>query len=103
MDKMWWNEQWMGYPVGEHYEKQSNVTLASRLTGKLLLMVGEIDTNVDPASTTQVVNALVNANKEFEYFVSPGTGHGVLGTSYGRHRLYEFFVRTLLNPQQSSP
>lgn len=99
MDKMWWNEQWMGYPVGEHYEKQSNVTLASRLTGKLLLMVGEIDTNVDPASTTQVVNALVNANKEFEYFVSPGTGHGVLGTSYGRHRLYEFFVRTLLNPQ----
>ena len=95
MDKLWWNEQWMGYPVGKHYEEQSNVTLAPRLTGKLLLMVGEMDSNVDPASTLQVVNALVNVGKDFEFYLAPGVGHGVLGTPYGRHRMYDFFLRNL--------
>ncbi|MFU8829116.1 MAG: DPP IV N-terminal domain-containing protein, partial [Phycisphaerales bacterium] len=51
MDKIWWNEQWMGWPVGPHYAESSNVTHAHRLTGKLLLIVGETDRNVDPAST----------------------------------------------------
>ena len=44
MDKIWWNEQWMGWPVGPHYAEQSNVTNAHKLTGKLLLIVGEMDT-----------------------------------------------------------
>ena len=43
MDKIWWNELWMGWPVGPHYAEQSNVTNAHRLTGKLLLTVGELD------------------------------------------------------------
>ena len=51
MDKIWWNEQWMGWPLGPHYEEQSNVTQAHRLQGKLFLIVGELDRNVDPAST----------------------------------------------------
>ncbi|MCY2964312.1 MAG: DPP IV N-terminal domain-containing protein, partial [Planctomycetota bacterium] len=59
MDKIWWNEQWMGWPLGPHYVEQSNVTQAHRLQGKLLLVVGELDRNVDPASTLQVVDALV--------------------------------------------
>ena len=42
VDKVWWNEQWMGYPLGPHYGEQSNVTQAHRLTGKLLLVVGEL-------------------------------------------------------------
>ena len=58
MDKIWWNEQWMGWPVGPQYAEQSNVTNAHKLRGKLLLIVGEMDHNVDPASTMQVVNAL---------------------------------------------
>jgi dipeptidyl-peptidase 4 len=98
MDKIWWNEQWMGWPVGPHYAEQSNVTQAHRLQGKLLLMVGELDRNVDPASTLQVVDALVKANKDFELLVLPGAGHGVLGTAYGQHRLEEFFGRTLHAP-----
>jgi dipeptidyl aminopeptidase/acylaminoacyl peptidase len=96
MDKIWWNEQWMGWPVGAHYAEQSNVTLAPRLQGKLLLMVGEMDKNVDPASTMQVVNALIKAGKDFEFLVVPGAGHGVAGTPYGRHRLREFFTRHFL-------
>ncbi|HUR44648.1 MAG TPA: S9 family peptidase, partial [Candidatus Saccharimonadales bacterium] len=97
MDKIWWNEQWMGWPVGPHYAQQSNVTLAKMLQGKLLLMVGEMDKNVDPASTMQVVNALIKADKDFELLVVPGAGHGVAGSPYGRRRLEDFFVRNLLH------
>jgi dipeptidyl aminopeptidase/acylaminoacyl peptidase len=96
MDKIWWNEQWMGWPIGPHYAAQSNVTLAPRLTGKLLLIVGELDTNVDPASTFQVADALIKAGKDFDLLLAPGVGHGVAGTAYGRRRLQDFFVRHLL-------
>ena len=65
MDKIWWNEQWMGWPVGPHYEANSNVTLAAGLTGKLLLIVGEMDTNVDPASTMQVVEGIDQGGQGF--------------------------------------
>jgi dipeptidyl-peptidase-4 len=95
MDKIWWNEQWMGWPVGPHYAEQSNVTMAHRLQGKLLLMVGEMDRNVDPASTMQVANALIRANKDFDFLVVPGAGHGVAGSPYGKRRLQDFFVRHL--------
>ena len=63
MDKIWWNEQWMGWPIGPEYAASSNVVHANKLQGKLLLVVGELDTNVDPASTMQVVAALIKANK----------------------------------------
>src|SRR5437762_460525 len=96
MDKIWWNEQWMGWPLGPHYTEQSNVTMAPKLTGKLLLMVGEQDTNVDPASTMQVVNALIKANKDFDLLVVPGANHGVAGSPYGRRKVQDFFVRNLL-------
>ena len=76
MDKIWWNEQWMGWPLGPHYAASSNVDNAYRLQGKLLLVVGELDTNVDPSSTMQVVNALIKANKTFDLLVIPGAGHG---------------------------
>lgn len=95
MDKMWWNEQWMGYPIGKHYEEQSCVTLAPNLKGSLLILLGEIDSNVDPASTMQVVNALIRANKPFEMLTMPGVGHGTLGHPYALRRAMEFFVRNL--------
>ena len=76
MDKIGWNEQWMGWPVDEHYAASSNVDNAHKLQGKLLLVVGELDMNVDPASTMQVVNALIKANKIFDLLVVPGGEHG---------------------------
>ncbi|VTR96566.1 S9 family peptidase [Tuwongella immobilis] len=96
VDKIWWNEQWMGYPVGPHYAEQSNVTQAHKLEGKLMLMVGELDKNVDPASTYQVVDALIKANKDFDLIVFPGAGHGS-GSPYAQRRRRDFLVRHLLN------
>src|SRR3954453_3665796 len=96
MDKIWWNEAWMGWPVGPHYEASSNAANAHRLRGKLLLTVGELDRNVDPASTMQVVNALIKAGKDFELIVFPGANHGAGSGRYGQRRLRDFFVRHLL-------
>jgi dipeptidyl aminopeptidase/acylaminoacyl peptidase len=96
MDKIWWNELWMGWPIGPHYDEQSNVTNAHKLQGKLLLTVGELDRNVDPASTMQVVNALIRADKDFELVVIPGGGHGSGSGPYGTRRRNDFFVRSLL-------
>jgi dipeptidyl aminopeptidase/acylaminoacyl peptidase len=96
MDKIWWNELWMSWPVGKHYEEQSNVTQAKNLTGKLMLVVGELDRNVDPASTMQVASALIKANKDFDLLVVPGGGHGACETPYGQRRRADFFVRHLM-------
>jgi dipeptidyl aminopeptidase/acylaminoacyl peptidase len=101
MDKISWNEQWMGWPVGPEYVASSNVEHAARLKGKLLLAVGEMDTNVDPASTMQVVNALIKAGKTFDFLFLPGRNHGNWGEYWDRKRA-DFFVRELLgvNPPQ---
>jgi len=96
MDKVWWNELWMGWPIGPHYAEQSNVTNAHKLTGQLLLTVGELDCNVDPSSTMQVVNALIKADKDFDFLLIPGAGHGAGESAYGKRRRRDFFVRHLL-------
>jgi dipeptidyl aminopeptidase/acylaminoacyl peptidase len=95
MDKIWWNEQWMGWPIGPEYAASSNVDNAHRLQGRVLLVVGEMDQNVDPASTYQVVNQLIKHNKDFELLVIPGAGHGS-GGAYGDHKRFDFFTRHLL-------
>jgi dienelactone hydrolase len=96
MDKIWWNEQWMGYPVGPQYAASSNVENADKLQGKLLLILGELDDNVDPSSTMQVVSRLIKANKNFDFLMVPGMGHS-LGGDYGEHKRRDFFVKHLLN------
>ncbi len=95
MDKIWWNEQWMGWPIGEQYAESSNVDNAWRLQGKVLLVVGEMDHNVDPSSTMQVVNQLIKHNKDFDLLVVPGMDHGS-GGAFGEHKRYDFFARNLL-------
>lgn len=95
MDKIWWNEQWMGYPIGPQYAESSNVDNASKLQGKLLLILGELDDNVDPSSTMQVINQLVKANKNFDFLMVPGMKHS-LGGDYGEHKRRDFFVKHLL-------
>ena len=95
MDKIWWNEQWMSHPIDSSYVECSNVENAHKLERPLMLVVGEMDDNVDPSSTYQVVNALIKANKDFELVMLPGVHH-TMGESFGEHKRYDFFVKHLL-------
>lgn len=99
MDKIGWNEAWMGWPVDASYARASGVENAHKLKGDVLLVVGELDMNVDPASTLQVVNALIKSRKDFDLIVVPNEGHGALrntgDVNYGLRRQYDFFIRHL--------
>jgi dipeptidyl aminopeptidase/acylaminoacyl peptidase len=98
MDKASWNEQWMGYPVGPWYSESSNIDNARRLRGKLMLIVGEMDTNVPPESTLRLADALIRAGKDFDLVVVPNADHG-MGGAYGLRRMQDFFVRHLLGAE----
>ena len=98
MDKIWWNEQWMGWPVGPQYSASSNVDNAYKLQGKLMLVVGELDDNVDPSSTFQVADRLEKANKYFDLLYVPGGHHGA-GGAYGYRKLEDFFVHNILGQE----
>ena len=98
MDKIWWNEHWMGWPLGPHYEASSNVVHAGKLTGRLMLVIPEMDMNVDPSSSYQVVNALIRAGKYFDLLVVPNGGHGA-GGQYAARKRNDFFVQWLLGVQ----
>jgi dipeptidyl aminopeptidase/acylaminoacyl peptidase len=98
MDKASWNEQWMGFPVGSQYGESSNIDNAAKLRGKLMLIVGEMDTNVPPESTFRLADALIKAGKDFDLVVVPGAGHG-MGGAYGTRRMHDFFVRHLLGQE----
>ena len=98
MDKASWNEQWMGYPVGPQYSECSNIDNAWRLQGRLLLIVGEMDTNVPPESTMRFVDALIKADKDFDMLVVPGANHGA-GSPITTRKTQDFFVRYLLGKE----
>jgi len=90
MDKIWWNEQWMGYPIGPWYSESSNVDNASKLEGKLFIINGEIDDNVDPASSLQVVHELIKADKDFRQLHIPGRSHN-LGETWVTKQMFKYF------------
>ncbi len=95
MDKIWWNEQWMGWPIGPEYAACSNVENAHLLEGKLLLIVGELDDNVDPASTYQLVDQLIKHGKDHDFIMVPGMGHSS-GGDFGERKRRDYFVKHLL-------
>ena len=98
LDKIWWNEQWMGYPVGPWYGEDSNIDNAWRLKGRLLLFVGELDTNVPIESTYRLCSALEKAGKSFSFEVISGSDH-TAGGPFGERERRDWFVRYLLGVQ----
>ena len=88
-----------GLPGGPALRRLLQHHQRPKLQGKLLLIVGEMDTNVPPESTFRLVDALIKAGKDFDLLVIPGAGHG-MGGRYGNRRLQDFFVRHLhgVNP-----
>ena len=97
MAKAWWPEQYMGYPVGEFYDEQSNITNAGKLEGKLLLAHGTMDDNVNPASTIRLVDALIKNNKDFDLIIIPTSRHGFRGeySDYFTRKKWDYFVKHL--------
>ncbi len=82
MEKAWWPEMYMGWPVDSAYHLQSNITMAGNLKGKLLLVHGGIDENVNPSATFKFAEALINANKPFDLLILPSQRHGYKGAHY---------------------
>jgi dipeptidyl aminopeptidase/acylaminoacyl peptidase len=91
----WYGELWMGLPVGPHYEEQSNITQAHKMKGKLFLIAGELDRNVDPALTLRTVDALIKADKDFDLLIVPGGAHCPAESPYASRRRMDFLVRHL--------
>lgn len=80
----WWSEKHHGVleEISEkgdttfRYSINTNQQLAGNLKGNLLLVTGDIDNNVHPGNTIRVVDALIRANKRFDFLILPGQRHG---------------------------
>ena len=100
IDKLWWNEQWLGYPVGPWYEENSCARYAANLKGRLFLSVGESDTNVDVKCSYDFRDALLAAGKkdQIEFHVVPGANHGAGESNEMREKRARFFESALGTP-----
>ena len=98
MEKDWWPEMYMGWPVDSTYHLVSNITMAGNLKGKLLITHGGIDENVNPSATFKLAEALVRANKEFDMLIFPSQRHGYTGVfnDYFTKKRWNYFVEHLL-------
>lgn len=98
MEKVWWPEMYQGWPIDDTYEKVSNITNAKNLKGKLLLVHGGIDENVNPSATFKLAEALVNADKEFDLLILPSQRHAYQGKAklYFIKKQWNYFVEHLL-------
>jgi dipeptidyl-peptidase 4 len=95
-----WGEKYLGLPDGDNYDDQINARLAPNLKGKLLLVHGDMDDNVHPALTLQVVDALIKANKDFDLLILPNSNHSFEPhMSYFIRKKWDYFVRHLLGEE----
>ena len=82
----------------DNYANQVNASLAANLEGKLMLMTGDMDDNVHPAMTLQVVDALIKANKSFDFLILPDRAHD-LNEPYVVRRRWDYFVEHLMGAE----
>jgi dipeptidyl aminopeptidase/acylaminoacyl peptidase len=109
----WWSEKHHGVKevvddsarVSFEYDIEKNSELAANLKGHLLLTTGDIDNNVHPAGTLRMAEALIRANKRFDFFVFPGQRHGYRGPSgdYWFWLRAEYFAKHLLGDERMAP
>ena len=103
-----WGEKWQGLLVDgniegksdgtTNYDNQANQLIAKDLKGKLLITHGSMDNNVPPSNTMLVVEALINANKDFDMILYPNKRHGYGNmTNYMTRKRWDYFVTHLLN------
>jgi dipeptidyl-peptidase-4 len=97
MEKAWWPEMYMGWPVDSAYHLQSNITMAGNLKGKLLITHGGIDDNVNPSATFKLAEALIKADKQFDMLILPSQQHGYRGqhSRYFQKTRWNYFIKHL--------
>ncbi len=92
-----WGERYIGLLNGDNYEKQANQNLAKNLEGKLLIAHGAMDDNVPPSNTYLVIDALIEANKDFDLIIFPHARHGYGDDYYYMmRRRWDYFVENLM-------
>jgi len=91
----YWSEKYQGYPVGDNYNGSDNMSLVKNLKGKLMIVIGDLDENADPSYAFTTVDALINANKDFDLLVMPNRAHGFTPDPYFMRRKWDYFVRHL--------
>src|SRR5262249_39490504 len=92
----YWAEKYQGLPIDGRYDSQANVRLPEALPGKLLLIHGELDDNVNPYATLRFVDALIAADKDFDLLIVPGANHDLLGNPYVIRRKWDYLVTHLM-------
>jgi dipeptidyl-peptidase 4 len=98
-----WGERYHGEFDGEHYASQAAKTYAAGMTGKLMLVHGLMDAGCHPAGLFQLVQALIEANKDPDLVLLPRAGHD--WTGYGVRRRWDYFATNLIGstPPPSQP
>lgn len=91
-----WGEKYQGLLDGDNYLDQVTASLAANLKGKLLLVYGDMDDNVPPALTIQLVDALIKANKDFDLLVLPNRNHTFAIDPYFIRKKWDYLVQHLL-------
>ena len=74
------------------YDNNSPITHVDKLQGDFLLVHGSADDNVHAQNTWRLVEALVQANKDFDWLVYPDKNHGIFGGNTRLH-LYSKMTR----------
>ncbi|MEV7931026.1 DPP IV N-terminal domain-containing protein [Kitasatospora sp. NPDC088779] len=93
-----WAETYDGPFDPDAGARLSNTELAGNLVGKLLLVHGDMDDNVTPHLTMRLVDALIDANKDFDLLIVPGVEHSFLGRNgYVARRRWDYLVRHLMH------
>ncbi len=88
-----WGERYNGLLDGDNFVAQANVTHAKNLKGRLFLIHGMVDIGVHPGNVFQVIQALMDANKDFDLLLLPRAAHALPG--YALRRQWDYFVRNL--------
>jgi dipeptidyl-peptidase-4 len=82
-----YTERYMGLPKdnAKGYDENAPTGNAKNLNDPFLLIHGTADDNVHFQNSVELVNALVNANKQFDFYMYPDKNHGIRG---GNSRLH---------------
>lgn len=94
----WFAESVVGLSDAKSGEA-TNLDLAERLTGKLLLAHGGADYWTHPAHTMRLAQSLLAEGKDFDLIVLPETRHNVPSSPNFRRRAWDYFLRHLGPPR----